>query len=366
MTAQWHSIHVYYYDNNKDDLLLDCIRPLFATLQSRHQVERCYFTRHWRGGSHIRLQMYADPAVFAGEVAPYVEETVTAYLQAHPSTMQIKEEDARKQYERRSLASPEALAYIELRPNNSLEFTAYEDLSATVGSQSAARLLEDYYVETTDLAFLLLEQTRNNYTARLNVCFDLLVALVASSPLLPLRRAYMSYRSHVEAYITCEPTIEEPRLRRARLEQAYAQRHDVILKRVRRLISLIEDAPDRLPAWLASAIALYRRYGEHAFQEASAGRLRLKTNEDFEAQKEHVRLEESAYRTAVVNNAAVLQASNTPIIIAHRIELNFLYLQLSRIGMLNEDRYILDYYIASAIEELFAIDPVAAISASRQ
>jgi len=366
MTAQWHSIHLYYYDNNKDDLLLDCIRPLFTTLREQGWLDRGYFTRHWRGGPHIRLQMYADPILFYNEIVPHVRNNVEAYLQAHPSTVHIDDQDARKQYERRSLAAPAASAYVALRPNNSLEIATYEDLSSTVGSESAARLLEEYYVETNDLAFALLEQTRNNYTARLNVCFDQLVALVATSPFLTIKRAYMSYRSHVEAYITCEPGIEEPHARRTRLENAYAQRHDIVLKRVQHLLTSIEQSPERLPIWLAATIEIYQRYGKHAFQEATAGTLRLKTNEDFEAQKDHVRLEESPYRIAVVNNAAVLQASNTPVIVAHRIELNFLYLQLSRIGMLNEDRYILDYYIASAIEEIFAIDPVAAMSASRK
>lgn len=365
MTTQWQSIHLYYHDNNKDDLLLTCIRPLFATLRERGQIERWYFIRHWRGGSHLRLHIDADPAIFQRELVPFIKDHVSAYLREHPSTSRVNEQEARKQHERRRLATPGKLEYVELRPNNSLEVAEYENLASTVGSESAARLLEAYYIETNELALDLMEQTRNNYTARLNLCFDLLLALVATSPYLPLRRAYMSYRSHVEAYITCEPHIEDPARRRARLENAYSQRHDAIIKRVQRLLSMIENTPERLPAWLASAIELYQRYGKQAFEEATAGTLRLKTNEDFEEHKEHVRLDASAYRTAVVNNAAVLQASNTPIIIAHRIELNFLYLQLSRIGMLNEDRYILDSYIASAIEELFAIDPVAAISASR-
>lgn len=362
MTAQWHSIHLYYYDTNKDDLLLDCVHPLFTTLQEQGELERAYFTRHWSGGSHIRLQMYADPTIFQTTIVPYVEDKVGAYLQVHPSTKQISEKAASQQYARRSLSSLEAPVYEALRPNNSLEVSSYEDLSKTIGSEAAARLLEEYYVETGELAFALLEQTRNNYTARLNVCFDQLVALVATSPFLPIKRAYMSYRSHVEAYITCEPQIEEPNLRRSRLEKAYTQRREIITKRMQHLLSLIENTPERLPTWLATMIDIHRRYGERAFREAEAGVLRLKTNEDFEAHRDHVKLESSAYRLAVVNNPTVLQASNTPLIVAHRIELNFLYLQLSRIGMLNEDRYILDYYIASTIEELFSIDPVAAMS----
>src|ERR1019366_2843370 len=199
MEAIWQSIRVYYYDPDKDNLLLDCIRPLFATLQERHWVEQAYFVRHWQGGSHIRLQLLADPTLFQDEIVPYVQSEVKAYLQEAPAASSFSEEDAYKLYQRRERMMLEHSAYRPLRPNNSIEIAPYEDLANTVGSQGAAKLLEEYYAETNDLAFTLLEKTRNNYTARLNACFDQLVALVATSPFLPLGRAYMSYRSHVEA-----------------------------------------------------------------------------------------------------------------------------------------------------------------------
>jgi len=96
---------------------------------------------------------------------------------------------------------------------------------------------------------------------------------------------------------------------------------------------------------------------------AQAGEIRLKTDEEVEEEEDkNLPLEESAFHLAARQNKAVIQAASTPLMIGHRIDLNFLYLQLNRIGMLNEDRYILDYYIANAIEELLGIDPVAAIS----
>ena len=363
MAAIWQSIRVYYYDPNKDNLLLDCIRPLFTMLQERHWVEQIYFVRHWYGGSHIRLQLLADPTLFQSEIVPYVQREVRAYLQKAPATTLFSEEDAQRLYQRRDRMALEHSTYKPLSPNNSIEIAPYEDLANTIGSQGAAKLLTEYYTETNDLAFTLLEKTRNNYTARLSVCFDQLAALVATSPFLPLGRAYMSYRSHVEAYITCEPAVEEPRLRRNRLEKAYEQRQKAVEQRIQRLLILIEKAPERLPSWLTSMIEIYQRYGERAFQGAQEGVIQLKTNEDFEENKQGVRVEESAYRMAVINNEAVLRSSNEPIIIAHRIELNFLYLHLSRIGMLNEDRYMLDYYIANVIEKLLDIDPVALMSA---
>ncbi|HJT55951.1 MAG TPA: lantibiotic dehydratase C-terminal domain-containing protein [Ktedonobacteraceae bacterium] len=362
MTALWQSIHIYYYDANKDNLLLNCVRPLFLTLRERGWVERLYFIRHWRGGSHVRLQLYADASLFQEKIVPYVRGEVEAYFQQVPSTASFSEEEARRQYERRKLQIAKH-QYRELRPNNSLEVAPYEDLSATVGSEGVARLLEHYYEETGDLAFNLIEQTRNNYTARLNVCFDQLVAVVATSPFLSLDRAYMSYRSHAEGYIAGESLIEEPGRRRQRLEQAYRERHDSVNKRVRHLLTLITKAPERLPSELKSIIEIHRRYGEQAFHGAQEGVMRLKTHEDAAEDRKKMKVEESAYLAAVFNNPAVLAYSNDPVVVAHRIELNFLYLHLHRIGMLNEDRYILDYYIANAIEELLGIDPVVAMSA---
>jgi hypothetical protein len=75
---------------------------------------------------------------------------------------------------------------------------------------------------------MLLEQTSNAYTARLNACFDQLVALVATSPLLPLERECMSYRSHAEGFIVGELEIEEPQVSRQRLAEAYRQLREAV------------------------------------------------------------------------------------------------------------------------------------------
>lgn len=362
MNAPWHSIHVYYYDAQKDDLLLDCVRPLCQELRVRAWAERLYFVRHWHGGSHVRLHIAADPALFRAQIAPYVRQTVEDYLHHHPSHAPFTEADARAQFERR--ASYAGHRYVPLRPNNSVEVAAYEDLAPTVGSQGAARLLETYYQDTSDCAFALLEQTRNAYTARLNACFDQLVALVATSPLLPLERGYMSYRSHAEGFIVGEPETEEPQVRRQRLEEAYRQRRTAVHQRVRRLLTLLVRAPERLPPWLSALIEMHRRYAQQACAEASAGTLQLKKHEETARARQRMQLEESAFLTTAFSSPAVMEYIDSPLVIAHRTSLNLLYLHLHRIGLLNEDRYLLDYYIACAVEELLEIDPLARMRAS--
>jgi hypothetical protein len=167
----------------------------------------------------------------------------------------------------------------------------------------------------------------------------------------------MSYRSHVEAYIVCEPEREDPAWRRRRLQESYAERREAVKRRVRRLLHRLELAPERLPGWLNEVIAVHRRYAERALRGVEDGTIRLKDLEDTD-QPRPFRLGASDFHAAVAGNRAIRELDRMPIMVADRLVLNLLYLHLSRTGMINEDRYILDYYIAEAIEDLFHISPV--------
>lgn len=366
MTQQtWQSLRLYYNDPNKDDLLLDCVRPLFSTLSQRGWAKRAYFRRYWQGGSHLRLHMLADAKVFQREIAPYSIHEIETYLRQFPSKVEADEQEIQLQHARRRRLTLDQIDYEAPQPNNSVQIAPYEQLGAIIGSPGAAQLLEDYYLETNALVFSLIEQTRNNYTARLNACFDQLVALVAGASFLPLSKAYMSYRSHVEAYIVCEPGVENAAHRRQRLADAYQQRKPAIQKRLAHVLDLLQHRPANLPGWLADMLTIHRTYRDRALQSIQAGTLHLRNadeeTENKQSQKGEFRLAGSEFHTAVKANSAMRELNNDPVMLADRVILNFLYLHLSRLGMLNEDRYILDYYIAESIEELFHISPVEVI-----
>jgi hypothetical protein len=61
----WHTIHVHYYDRDKDALILDGVRPLFRALHGR--VDAVYFTRRRRRrrGAHLRLNVRTTAGMFA-------------------------------------------------------------------------------------------------------------------------------------------------------------------------------------------------------------------------------------------------------------------------------------------------------------
>lgn len=356
----WHSIRVYYYDVDKDALLLDCIRPLFTTLREDQGIERLYFTRHWEGGSHLRLHVYTDAPSFEHHIGPFIINVVGSYLRIHPSGGSFSAEEAVRQHERRGRMVPGGLVYTAPVPNNSILPVSY-DLAERVGIAGTARLLEDYYIDTNDLVFTIIEQTRNNYTVRLNTCFDQLLAFIASISRITPKIAWMSYRSHSEAYIVCEPAVEDPQLRRQRLAQAFRERHDVIMRRIRRLLYRLEAAPEQLAPWLSSMIAIHRSYYERTLQGVLDGSVKLNgTDNEYQwaDDPQQSALSASGFHAAMAANATTQQMQRHPYALTNRVILNFLYLNLSRLGMLNEDRYILDYYIAEALEELFHVSAV--------
>src|SRR5262249_1734713 len=58
----WHSTQIHYYDDDKDGLLLDAVRPLIDDVAA--DVERVFFVRHWLRGPHVRLCVLAGDDVF--------------------------------------------------------------------------------------------------------------------------------------------------------------------------------------------------------------------------------------------------------------------------------------------------------------
>jgi AcrR family transcriptional regulator len=87
--TSWHSAHIYYYEPDKDALLLDAIRPRLHQL--RPVVQRAYVVRHWRQGPHLRLHLHTDAHTWTTTVQPQLDQTITSYLRTHPSTATLDE-----------------------------------------------------------------------------------------------------------------------------------------------------------------------------------------------------------------------------------------------------------------------------------
>ena len=198
----WTSIQVYYHQN-QDGLLLDAVRPLFARL-GEHGV-RAYFERHWRQGPHLRLNINAAPRTVGTLVLPAVEEIVGGYLRTHPSVADLDPARMLPLHERLAELEAEPGPLLPWYPDNSIQQAAYDGSASVLGSQQAADLLADFYVDSTPLAFQMIERVRERMTSRLGGAFDLMVATAQVFSPGGITRGFMSFRSHAEAFLTAWP-----------------------------------------------------------------------------------------------------------------------------------------------------------------
>src|SRR5690348_10851539 len=103
--ATWQNVAIYYYDENKDQLILDGIQPLFREIVP--QVQRAFFVRHWLRGPHVRLCFLCPQQQFNATVRPAIEKQLEHYLQEKPSTTLLHEEKLRPAYQKLAILEHE-------------------------------------------------------------------------------------------------------------------------------------------------------------------------------------------------------------------------------------------------------------------
>jgi hypothetical protein len=188
MAASWHSAHIYYYDPDKDALLLDAIWPLLHPL--RPVVERAYPVRHWRRGPHVRVHVRTDPPTWSGTVQPQLEQIIGGYLRAHPSTTVLDERAELPMHlllaEREAEHGPLSPWY----PDNSIQYQPYDPRLHVLGDQRVADLLADYLTASTETLFELLAHARAGADTKELLSLGLMLATSAAPQLhvLPLPR----------------------------------------------------------------------------------------------------------------------------------------------------------------------------------
>lgn len=356
----WQSVHVYYYDEQKDALLLDCIQPLFA--QARPITPRLFFVRHWLRGPHLRLRFYCPPTQFAAVLKPLIESTVGSYLRQHPSTTRLDEEQLKPLYATLARQEQEIGPLFPLYPDNSIQYLPYDRRLQVLGSEALASLLEDFYVDTNDLAFAMLAYLRQGHSL-LTLCFDLMIT-VAHRQGQHLARGFLSYRSHAEGFIIAS---SDPARTRALLESRYRQQARTLVSRLRQVVAALDREQDTFPFALTWS-QLMQRYQERAAQLLASGQIDLSMasleTDAGDRPPVHRNLAASAFHSALERDQERKQALYSDRWFqSYRLVLNLLYLHFSRLGLRPLDRFLLCHLAANAVEEAFKIDAVEMVSA---
>lgn len=352
--ASWHNVQIYYYDDERrDDLILDCVRPLFAHLAPRPS----FFLRHWLRGPHLRLRFHTTADDLDRVVGPALAETVGGWLAAHPSMASLDETALLAAHERLAKREREPGPLSPLYPDNSIQYLPCDRRIDVLGSETTASLIEDFYVATTDLTFAMLDHIRNG-TSRLNLALDLMWSTAHSAR--SITQGYVSYRSHAEARIMTAP---DPAALRSFFEQQYRVRAPALAERLQRVLDTLDGAGGDVPfvqEWVRAVHRLYKR----AEPLIAAGDVTLSVREPGVWFNDEV-TEHSAFHRALANNPAHLEMMRTSVRFhAYRVLVNCCYLHLTRLGIKPFERSLLGFLVSETVEERFGVSAVEMVTAS--
>ncbi|MER5360755.1 thiopeptide maturation pyridine synthase [Streptomyces sp. NPDC002785] len=357
----WHSLHVHCHDEAAHPaLVLGGLRPAFA--QVRPWVAGSWFGRHWLCGPHLRLNFLTEEATWTERVRPTVVAVVTDHVRSHPSTAEP---------DRAALSPVHArLAELEMEEgplwpwerDNAVVERPYDHRQRVLGSPRASELLAGFLSGTNDLTFRMYEELR---TAPLPVlALDLMWATVAAASIpfedggAPITRGVLSLRSHADAFLS---RTADPDAYRARFEERFRRQEAALCARLRQVETCLAEEPGG-PG--ADGRAFVREWAA--------------------AVREHQRLAGPLLASGEVSMAAAAAASRMPTrqvsafhtllrsdhghhdfvsddlwFSSFRLVMNYLYLQLNRLGLTPVGRGLLCHLAARAVESAHGTSAVA-------
>ncbi|MBK3639406.1 thiopeptide maturation pyridine synthase [Streptomyces sp. MBT33] len=346
--SSWRSVNVFHHDSDRTDLLLDAVRPFLSEVAPA--VSRAYFQPHWRRGPHVRIPVQATAEAFDDVVRPAVAEVLEEYLRARPSTVVLDERLAHAQHERLAEQERERGPLTPWAPNNTVEIEPHDRRLHVLGGPAAADLLTGYYVDTNDIVFDILDWVRSG-GSRMALAVDLFVA-AAHRFLPPVTYGYLSFRGHADAFLA-----KMPDGMRERFDRVYETHAD----RFRRRVVEITAAGDhheviRFGGLLDTLLG----YRNQANALLLSGELTLNTdaNGDPEAWGSSWSAwsdRSPFHRVLGGHRAAADQLGDWNTFQQYRIVLNWLYLNMYRLGIGELERNLICHVVSRAVEDVHGV-----------
>ncbi|MEJ3653466.1 thiopeptide maturation pyridine synthase [Actinomycetes bacterium KLBMP 9759] len=351
--GSWHSAQVHRHGpDGTDDLLLDAVRPLLAEIAD--DVEGAFFTRHWRRGPHIRIQVCC-----ADEAWPAVRELITRrmeeYIGAHPSAGHPDPDGELVLHARLAELEHESGPLEPWHPDDSVQFEPFDHRLHVLGTQETADMLTEFHVASTPLAFDALAAMRDG--EQLSALALRLMFASAELGCPPVSRGFLSYRSHAEGFLA---NTGDPAAMRSRFEQVYRRNSESLGELLTEVLADLGNGgtadgdPARdSPAWLLRAwVPEARRVLARATVLTEEGTVQLAPIE-VPADDGPDGLVVSSFHRSLFGDEEVRRALSQSWFTVYRVLLNFQYLLFGRLGMAPRDRFLLCYLAARTVEDRY-------------
>ncbi|GAA2800770.1 hypothetical protein GCM10010441_27070 [Kitasatospora paracochleata] len=348
--SSWRSVNVFRHDSGGDrtDLLLDAVRPFIDAVSPA--VSGVYFQPHWRRGPHVRIPVLASDEAFAQVVVPAVTGVLDEYLRAHPSTVVLDERAAHPHHLRLAEHERESGPLTPWAPNNTIEIAPHDQRLHVLGGQAAADLLAEYYVESNAVVFEILEHIRGG-GSKMALAVDLFIA-AANRFLPPVTYGYLSFRGHADAYLA-----KLPDGMRERFDRVYAASAEHFRRRVVE-ITAADDYHDVVP--FSGLLDILLRYRNRAGALLASGALALNTDENGDPQawgsSWSAWSDRSPFhKTLGGHRAAADQLGGWSEFQQYRVVLNWMYLNMYRLGIGEMERNLICHVVSRAVEEVHGV-----------
>lgn len=350
----WHTICVYYHDEDKNALILDGVRPLFDLLAGH--VDAVSWTRHWRQGPHLRLNVRADDATVHRTVLPMAEEIVGGWLSEHPSTLDLDPDELLPLHQGLAEQERERGPLMPWHANNSLHLAPYDRRTEVLGNDEMADLLADFYADATPASFQMVERAATGQQ-RLMLAFDLIVATTHALTTGGVREGVVALRSHAEAFLNGHP--ESGRLRPS-WDQHHRRHAEMLAARVAAVVATVDgdrEAVEFVRDW-ANLLLRYRTRAE----ELMARQRFYMPPIGFGPESGLVRA--SPFHRALVAGPRWSGLGSSTTFALYRLLVNYTYLQLTRLGVAPAERFLLCHLAANAVEDQYGVSALDLVAST--
>lgn len=346
----WKSLHIYYYDNY-DQLISQLIPTFFPDSSffqsSSCQIESFYFTRHWIGGPHIRLNFKIQKETNWESLLKLITTQIERFLDLHPSKSTLVDDNWYKNTS--ALLKLEHIQWtedkIKLHPDNSWELHEYEIRNSMYGGEKGARLAEDFYSDTTSFICELISSSLGNPDDRINKLLQMMVALVRCTHI----NFYISYRSHFEGHMNA---LSNRDVIKEAIHKLYINKKERYTFLVKETLQNVEEilAGERSNDWLLTRwIKIITKYKSLLTKEVQNGLL------PFQADPNYVPKYSNFHKNAY-SNQVVQDFSKTNVFQVQRFLFSFMYNLFNLAGMTPLKRAYLCYFAAESIETVTGKD----------
>lgn len=344
----WRWMRIFYFENCKDDLILQGVWPALRNAVTASLAESAFFQRDWIAGPNVLVGFYKLAAPWTE-----LERPVHAYLRSHPSRASFSAEEFRK-WNRVN-------ADLELRrtsdanrdpaPNNTILLDSEEPFSPLVSEGLLLHLTRQFLCRSSTIVVDWLELVRSGTWQRQQIALEAMVALIwLANP--KTLRSHISYSSHASGFLRFMELRSNVNWRE-KFSRHYAEAQGQAMRQMLinsiKALHLQQNPMPGMQEYLSllreTMLEIYTglsdgRYAPPPVQEIGSG----------DSQRSGIQVNQRLRQ--LMQKSTILQT--------WRIAVNLVYLMLNQLGLPALERYLACYLITRAAEELYA-EPVSSI-----